>query len=312
MNELAKGIPITPPPHEAAPDEKVPAKTITTWPVGTFVENLAVRADGTLVVSVVSSHTLESIRPADGTRRTLATFDASPTGLALLGEHLFVNVGEPGQKGWSIHRVALDGSSRKVLDVPEALFLNGSTFFRGASLLVADSILGTVFEVDVRTGEYRPWLAHESLRKLTSEPMIPGVNGVRSFRRHVYFTSTERALILRVPVTPEGDAGVVETLATRFLGDDFAFDVDGNLYVTTHVHNQVQRLSNKGERSVLAGPDEGMHGATSAAFGRTEADRRSLYVTTTGGIIGPIDGRVREAKLVRLEIGVEGAPPEVG
>lgn len=60
---------------------------------------------------------------------------------------------------------------------------------------------------------------------------------------------------------------------------------------------------------MLAGLDEGMHGSTSAAFGRTEADRRSLYVTTTGGIIGPIDGRVREAKLVCLDIGVEGAPP---
>ncbi len=137
------------------------------------------------------------------------------------------------------------------------------------------------------------------------------MNGVRSFGG-TYFTSTERALILRVPVTPGGDAGVVEALAARFVGDDFALDVDGHLYVATHVHNQVQRLSTKGER--LRAREARRRECTDpspAAFGRAEADRRSLYVTTTGGIIGPIDGQVREAKLVRLDIGVEGAPPGV-
>jgi hypothetical protein len=78
--------------------------------------------------------------------------------------------------------------------------------------------------------------------------------------------------------------------------------------VATHVHNQLQWLSPDGTRTVLAGADDGMHGSTAAAFGRRDEDPRALYVTTTGGIVMPVDGQVREAKLVRLELGVEGAP----
>jgi len=298
---------MTKPRHDAAPEKKVPATTIATWPIGTFVENIVALPDGALVVSVVSEHRLTWIRPG-GERRAFAEFRAPPTGLSLVGDDLFVNVGEPGKPGWSIHRVGPDERTKKVVDVAEALFLNGSTPLRGSRVLVVDSILGKAFEVDTRTGEYGVWLEHPHLSKCTDEPMMPGVNGVKAFRGSVYFTSTERALILRVTVTPSGAAGDLEILAEHFLGDDFALDVQGNLYVTTHVYNQLQRLSTDGVRSVLADADEGLHGSTAVTFGRTEHDRRSLYVTTTGGIVAPFDGQVREAKLIRLDVGVEGAP----
>jgi len=134
------------------------------------------------------------------------------------------------------------------------------------------------------------------------------VNGVKAFGSHVYFTNTERSLIVRVRARPDsgGAEGELEVLAEGFVGDDFAIDTEGSLYVTTHVHNQLQRLSIGGRRTVLAGPDDGMHGSTAAAFGQAASDRRSLYVTTTGGIVAPIDGRVREAKLIRLDVGVDG------
>lgn len=43
-------------------------------------------------------------------------------------------------------------------------------------------------------------------------------------------------------------------------------------------------------------------GPTAVAFGRTVSDRRSLYVTTCGGIIHPLDGVVREAKVLRIDL----------
>lgn len=304
--DLANGIPVKRPDHDAAATQRVPATVIATWPVGTFVENLLAREDGSIVVSVHSEGCLDVIAP-DGERSTWKQFDAGTTGLSLLGDEMFVSVGHPGQSNWSIHRVHRDGRSEKLVDVPEALFLNGSTPFHGTRILVVDSILGRAIEVDTRTGEHATWLEHDLLRKTTTEPMMPGVNGVKIFAKHAYFSSTERALLLRAPVSG-GRAGAIEVVAERFVGDDFAFDVQGNLYVTTHVHNQVQKLGTDGTRTVVAGIEERMNGSTAISFGRSPADKRSMYVTTTGGILAPVDGRVQEAKLVRLDVGIEGAP----
>lgn len=305
--DLAKGIPVERPVHDAATPRRVPATILATWPVGTFVENLLARADGSIVVSVHSEGRLDLVHPGKD-RTTWRQFDAGTTGLAQLGEQLFVSVGHPGQNNWAIHRLDPEGRSEKLVDVPEALFLNGSTPFSGTKILVVDSILGRAIVVDTRTGRYETWLDHDLLRKITPEPMMPGVNGVKTFGKHVYFSCTERAVLLRAPVEPDGSAGPLEVVAERFVGDDFAFDVHGNLYVTTHVHNQVLKLATDGERTVVAGLEEWMNGSTAISFGRTKADERSMYVTTTGGILAPVDGRVQEAKLVRLDVGALGAP----
>jgi len=305
--DLAKGVSVALPDHDAASSGRVPATIVATWPVGTFVENLVALDDGSLLVSVHSEGRVERVQPSGG-RRIWGAFDAGTTGLSRMGAHVLVSVGHPGQPHWAIHRMSNDGRSDKLVDVPEARFLNGSTPFRGESLLVVDSILGRAFEIDTRARTYRTWLDHDLLRKVTPEPMMPGVNGVKVFGRHVYFSCTERALLLRAAVDAGGAAGPLEIVAERFVGDDFAFDVDGNLYVTTHVHNQVQRLDVDGTRTVVAGVEEWMNGATAIAFGRIAADERATYVTTTGGILAPIDGRVQEAKLVRLDVGAKGAP----
>lgn len=43
-------------------------------------------------------------------------------------------------------------------------------------------------------------------------------------------------------------------------------------------------------------------GPTAVAFGRTALDKRDLYVVTCGGIIHPLDGEVREARILRVEL----------
>jgi truncated hemoglobin YjbI len=282
------------------------AAVVASWPVGTFVENVVALHDGCLVVSLHSQRELHRI---DRNRRCtlFATLPAPPTGLALLGESLFVNIGEPGRAGWRVQCVDPDGALGASFEVPGALFLNGSTPFRGSHILVADSILGHVLEIDPHQSSSRLWLAHTHLTKTSDNPMMPGANGIKVFRDHVYVTSTERALVLRVPVNPDGTPGRADVLAEQFVADDLALDVDGNLYLTTHANNTLERLSPTGERTVLAGPEDGLHGATAVAFGRTAQDLHTVYVTTTGGIVAPVDGRVREAKLVSVDVGVEGA-----
>ncbi|MRS99418.1 hypothetical protein GJQ57_12260 [Ralstonia pickettii] len=308
--DLSQGVPVNKPEHQSGPTHPVAAQIIATWPAGTFVENLLARPDGKVVVSVHSEGRLEVV-DAQGGRRVLAQFDAGTTGLSAIGSELFVSVGHPGENNWAVHAFTTDGGSRVIARVEQALFLNGSTPLDKHTILAADSILGSVFWIDTQTGASGTWLQHEDFKKSTPEPMMPGINGIKKFGQYVYFSSTERALLLRTKVDDYGKPGDVEVVAQRFVGDDFAFDVQGNLYVTTHVHNQVQRLSPDGVRTVVAGVDEWMHGSTAVSFGRSASDAHALYVTTTGGILAPVDGRVREAKLVRLHLGMPGAPVDI-
>jgi hemoglobin len=285
---------------------RMSAAVICTWPVGTFVENVVALHDGCLIVSLHSDRALHRL-DRDKRRTVFATLPAPPTGLALLGDSLLVSVGAPGHAGWRIQRVDLNGAIKESFEVPGALFLNGSTPYRHGDLLAVDSIHGQVLVIDPRQRSSHVWLAHESLTKTSDNPMMPGVNGIKVFRDHVYLTSTERALVLRVAVNADSTAGDVDVLAQQCLADDLALDVEGNLYLTTHVNNTLERLSPTGERAVLAGPAEGLHGAMAVAFGRTAHDLHTVYVTTTGGIVAPVDEHVRAAKLVAVDVGVEGA-----
>ena len=306
MNPLVQGIPIERPANDAAPLHKVPTHLIATWPIGTFVENLVTRADGALLVAVHSTCQIEVITPA-GARSVLATLPGPIAGPVLLGDALFVNVSAPGQPPGFIFQVYPDGRSESWVEIPDALFLNGATAFLDRSLLVGDAVRGCIYLVDTVARTQRVWFEDAALKKVTAEPWLPGVNGIKRHGRYIYFSNTDAACIGRIPFNEAGQPGAVEIVAERFTCDDFAFDVSGNLYATTHVHNTVTRLSPDGARAVLAGAEEGLAGSTAIAFGRSPADRRSLYVTTTGGILAPHQGRVREAKLLRLDVEAEGA-----
>jgi len=77
--------------------------------------------------------------------------------------------------------------------------------------------------------------------------------------------------------------------------DDFAFDESGAAYIATHLAQTVLRLHPNGKRETIAGPDEGAVGSTACAFGRRTEDRKSLFVTTTGGLRYSHRGQVQDA-----------------
>jgi sugar lactone lactonase YvrE len=295
-------------PHDPPPLASVPTRTITTWPIGTWLENLVALPDGRFVVTIHNSQELQIVAP-DGSKTVLAKLPKPPAGVVEIEGVLYVACGVPGQAGGELWRVGLDGSAELWVAFPEALFPNGATPFHSGHLLVADSIRGELLDVDLTARTARVWLAEEALRKVTAEPMMPGINGVKVFGGHVYFTNTDRALFLRAAIQADGSPGPVETLAERFRGDDFAFDSAGNAYLTTHLHASIVRWSPRGASATLADRAAGLAGSTAAAFGRTEADRTALFVTTTGGLLQLTpDDPIGEPRLVRLEIGIAGHP----
>jgi len=296
------------PPHDHAPLEPVPHHVIAEWPVGTFLENLVVLDDGSIAVSVLSEARLDRVT-LDGTVTTLIQFEAPPTGIALLRGTLYAAVGEPGGGEPTLWRIdPATGAGAPVMELTGMVFANGVTPFDAGRLLIADSWHGSLHLVDPAKRTIDVWLQDELLTRAPGMDFLPGANGVKRYLDHVAVSSNGRALLLSVAVDASGNAGPLTLLAERVRADDIAFDVAGDLYLTTHIGHSLDRRASDGTRIALAGPDQGMAGSTACAFGRRGAERSALYVTTTGGIVGPVDGILQPARLVRLDIGAEGYP----
>ncbi len=294
--------------HKAADWISNPPKltTLTEWPSGTFIENLTPLQDGSFIVSLLNEARLERVLQ-DGKRQPMRQFQAPPTGLAILGGGLYVNVGEPGHNGHAIWKIDQStGEGDIAIDMPDARFLNGLTPFDAHSLLVPDSLQGRLYHIDLRTKKVHIWFEDERLMQAPSVPELPGVNGVKRYKNSVTVTSTGKALVLRIAIKPDGSAGAVSLVSDQLRGDDIAFDADGNLYITTHLGNSLDRLSPDGTRVKLAGVEQGMAGSTACTFGV----KGGLYVTTTGGIVNPQPGGIQPARLLRVDVDASPYPIE--
>jgi sugar lactone lactonase YvrE len=207
-----------------------------------------------------------------------------------------------------VYQVRRDGTIEHWIDIAESSLLNGFTPYANGHAFTVDSFSGSIFDVSLDSPGYSLWLQHDLLTIGSAQSLMPGANGIKVYPNAVYVTNTDRARVLRIAIEPDGSPGAPQTIAERLRGDDFAFDRDGAIYITTHVHNSLVRLLPNGDRATFAAAGEGLAGSTACAFGTAPGDDRNLYVTTTGGIVAPLDGVVQEAKLVRLEVGVSGYP----
>ncbi len=292
--------------HDAPPVEPVAARTIATWPTGTFIENIAAFHGG-FVVSIHNARELHRVA-LDGSHGVLATLPVSPAGIVASDDGLFVVGGEPGIGPHALYHIGSKGTVCERLVIPGTLFLNGFTPWHCARTLTVDSLVGALIEIDLAANTSRVILQHELLTKISDEPMLPGANGIKLGGDAIYITNTDRALVLRLTIGSDGIIGEPQILAADLRCDDLAIDTDGALYLSNHIHNTLTRLAPDGARIAIAGPEQGMAGSTACVFGTAIGDPTGLYVTTTGGVIMPFEGVSQEAKLVRLETGRSGVP----
>jgi sugar lactone lactonase YvrE len=295
--------------HDGGRAAYAATKIIATWPEGSFAENLAIDGAGSIFVTLHTDRAVVRIDPASGIVTPFAVFDLPVAGLAFARNgSLLVSGGQPGTTPGAIWQVEPDGSVRRIATLPDAAFLNGMTpHSDGRRILVADSIGGIVYAIDPDTGVFEPWLANDRMKPLPGD-MTPGVNGVKLYGGYAYVSVTARDAIYRAPIGPDGAAGPLEIFAENLRADDFAIDIDGNLYIATHPAHSLVRLAPDGARATLGGKEHGLLCATAVAFGRTAADDRSVYVTTTGGTMILPSEQCEPAKLVRLDVGTVGHP----
>lgn len=307
---------------EGTPDLK-PVSTLHTFPIYTFAENIVVRSNGNILVTCFVPGQLVNIDPKDGSVSVVHTTSIGGfSGIAELGEDVFyVSSGDLGKAGtFAITKVDMTGyvpNSKpayvsKLLDFPDALLLNGSTALSVAAglLLAVDSFLGLVYLTDVKAGTSSIWLKDKRLGKVTDIKEFPGVNGVKVFGGHVYFSNTDARQFLRVAINKDGTIkGEIELVEKDCIIDDFAFDSEGTVYLTSHLFNSVYTITSDGKRNTIAGgpTDRDVAGTTACPFGKGDADKEVLYVTTNGGMSMPIEGEVGPGRLLRIEVGKTGA-----
>jgi len=320
-------------PATGAPTSGAELTTVAVWPIGYFLENLAVRKDGSMLVTAVLQKELWYVPAPAGDAPVqpvlIHAFDQPPFDIQEATRDVFyvdtaayltthesflqrvdLRHWEPG----------LPVAVEQVLQFPSVpSAVNGSCLLTPHVLLVADSA-GLIWRVDLsadgRTATARVWLKDPSMNP--GPPVVPpqpGINGIEYGKKtgYVYYTSTFQQLFMRVRVDPGtlDPAAAPELVATGWLWDDFDLDEKaGVAYITTHRQNTLQRVpldphSGQSMQTVAGVPfDPLLAGPSDFAWGRGPHDFGSVaFITTDGGVTQPPpDGIVRPAKLLRIEL----------
>lgn len=271
------------------------------------LENLAVRSNGNLVLTIVNEPLLYELDPRKnnpsptllynftGVTSMVGIVETAPDVFAVIGGNSTQNgTGIPGTFSiWSVDLNTDAPNVNLIASVPEASALNGLTTTDKFSdtILAADSTLGAVFRVNVVTGNHSIAMEHVLFQNTSTAPR--GINGIHTYERMLYFTNSAQRSYGRVPITDDGSsAGEVEMLGTGMdssaLYDDFDLDWKGNAWIATH-GNGLSEVTPFGKQRNFTDTDPDiaedliMMDPTSVKFGRGSIrERNTLYMVTHG------------------------------
>jgi hypothetical protein len=322
--------------------------TAANFPERFMLENLAVRADGSVLVCAVNKMQVWYVpAPTEGLPVEpilMHTFDDGQLTMSFVeAQPDIFYVATYGHA--TLHRFDLRGwtpgapvSPTKVLDFEPPAGPNGSCLLAPGVMLFADCVEGLIWRVDLSDdglhATARVWLKHDTMAsggdahppvKFSATMQVPfqGINGLRYGPKtnFVYYTCSAQELFMRVAVDPatHEPIGELEHIADVHSVDDFCLDENaGVAYLTRHPDHIVERVplepttSGPG-RAIVAGEpfNEKIIGPTSIDWGRGPEDYGHVaYATTDGGTVelAP-DGVLRPARLMRIEFAVENGAP---
>jgi sugar lactone lactonase YvrE len=254
----------------------------------------------------------------DGVESTYATFPPGPgfgpLGIAIDAQgdlYVAVNNGDPQSRG--VYRVRRDGSTDQLPGSEAITFPNDVTLDPRGNIYVTDTILGAVWRIPRDGGDAELWLQNAMLVGLGGGPLVftIGANGIEFRNNAIYVGNTERGTIVRIPVLPDGTAGMPTVFAQSpdLVGaDGLAFDVRGNLYVAVIAQSMVVRVSSDSHVTKLATTTDGLDLPSAIAFGTGAGERQTLFIVNfaISSIFGVPPGE--GPALLSLDAGVAGQP----
>jgi hypothetical protein len=303
------------------------------FPNPTWLENVATRHNGLLLVTSLSNAHLYQVDPS-GVLPTILVADIPGAngllGIAELERDVFyviagnatpsetsitfpskvwkVDVGRLSvTKGGIITRPA---QLSQVADFPDSLFLNGMCRLspkNNSYLLLSDSVAGSVISLNVKTGAYTTVIQDQSMSGQSNFSVA--INGIHVHGTDLFYTNLVAGKFFKVPISlTDGKAiGPATVVYNNVTGDDFVLSKDGRkAWITTNAENTLVEVDiRSGTGRVVAGSSNNIDLATSTgvAFGRTKADSNSLYVVTTGGVETPFGGvGLTGGRVVRIDL----------
>lgn len=261
-------------------------------------------------------------------------------GLRMADGRLYAAMANGADQG--IYAMGADGGAHRLPGTERIRFANGIAFDQKGVMYISESAsmdsppgfgLGGIWRI-APGGEPSIWLRHALLTGTGAVLGAPvGANGVGVYHGDLYVANTDRNLIVRIPVLPDGSPGEPETWArlqevsgsplagSRFplMPDDIAFDAPGNLYVVVVSRNAVVRIRREDrsqETIALLAPSTEhpvqralFDTPASLAFGTSVGERHSLFVTSLGWMERFVPGpQWPGAGLVRVFVDLPGRP----
>ena len=278
-----------------------------------WIENLAVRSNGDLILDTVGQGRVYSFNPKNprAGAQVIAQIDGvnAIAGVAEIGEDIFAVAGSVYDeqavrfKYGSMKLVEINfrncaasqngkPTTRTILEKTDAGPFNGMTALPSQKhiILGADPQRGYIWRVNTKTGVADLAIKDELLAPGPTGPFTFGLNGIKLFGGYIYFTNTRRQSFGRVKIDQqENKVGPVQIIyqvpaGSTHVFDDFDIVQRGNAYVTVRP-GLIYKIASDGSYTVAL--KDTMVNPTSAAFSR---DFKSLYIVTAGQSDQPASG----------------------
>lgn len=289
-----------------------------------FVENIAVRPNGHLLLNTFDNARLYTLDPStkEIVPQVVAQIPGSTalTGIVDVAHDVYaVSAGilnstnlsfEPGTSKIVLVNVGdcnhgKPASVEVAAQIPEAGLLNGMAGLpkHRHIVLSADSKTGRVYRVNTLNGEVDIALQDDRFTPGPHPNLVPlGINGIKVFNGYLYLTNSGQGFVARIKINDFGDkAGDLEIITTLPLDppktpDDFSIARDGTIYLGAHLNTLVKITPDGKWVSLVEGSSAGVYldGPTSTALSK---DEKTVYVTTGGGGQSGKGGQIVAVKL---------------
>ncbi len=260
-----------------------------------WIEMITARSNGQLLLARLDVPELWGLDPSTKAASKLLSFSgaASVTGLAEVSPDVFaVITGNFSTRGftvksgsWAVWKVDFTGGAPKATQVklvPESGFFIGAAALDKDNILIADAGKGSLYRMNLGTGEYSVVLADKSMVAPAQGGLQEGIHGLKYHDGYAYFTNTFGTGFYKLKVDASGKAsGTPTEVVNLATAEDFIIGADGTAYVAQPNANAVTRVTADGKTSKVASASS----CSSVVFGRGEKDKNVLYIATTNGAV---------------------------
>ena len=264
--------------------------------LGGWIETLAVRPNGQLLANRLDTPELWTIDPTTKQSSKLLSFpdalgasgiaEISPDVYAVVTGNFSTKNFTLGSGSYTVHKVDLTGATPKstlIKKVPESGFFIGVAPYNNDTIFIADAGQGALYSLKISTGAYSIVLQDPKLKAPSDAFINEGIHGIKYVGGYLYFTNTFGNTFNKVKIDESGKpTGPITVINTSLQGpEDFVITSDGTAYIATYTSSAVFKVTTNGTATPFANATN----PSSVAFGRTEKDKKILYISNSEGSV---------------------------